>query len=223
MKMYQPLKPQSPAASPILNRYSQIGLLLVVTFLASACFPMATPTPAVTELAPSPTSAEKYHSLDTATTIEEIDTILAAVNSNDKQKLTDLFSYTAIACKTVNALGGPPACREGEAEGTLVEVLPGLSSEGSYLHKDEISNWPGLDVAGLYAVYKVSESTYSEENFPKGDYAVILVGNENIPGIVLHITDAGIVRIDYILDDAPDALQAVLERDAERVILAPKE
>jgi hypothetical protein len=185
---------------------------------------MATPTPAATVLAPSPTSVEKYHSLDTRTTMEEIDTILAAVNSNDKQKLTDLFSYTTIACKTiVPGLGGPPPCPEGEAEGTLVEVLPVLSSEGTYIWKDEVSHWPGVDVAGLYAVYQVSESAYSDENFPKGDYAVILVGKENQPDIVLHIKDAGIVRIDYILDDAPDALQTVLERDAEQVILAPKE
>jgi len=207
-----------------MGRMTQITNLFFVAFLASACLPMATPTPAAIALAPSPISAEKYHSLDTPTTIEEIDVILAAVNSNDKQKLTDLFSYITIACKTiVNALGGPPACREGEAEGTLVEVLPVLSSEGTYLWKDEVSNWQGLDVVGLYAVYEVSESAYSDENFPKGDYAVLLVGKENQPGIVLHIKDAGIVRIDYILDDAPGAFQAVVERDAERVILAPKE
>jgi len=132
-----------------MGRITRITNLLFVAFLASACMPMETPTLAATELAPSPTAAEKYHSLDTPTTMEEIDTILAAVNSNDKQKLNDLFSYTTIACKTVNALGGPPPCREGEAEGTLVEVLPILGPEGTYLWKDEISNWPGLDVAGL--------------------------------------------------------------------------
>jgi hypothetical protein len=232
MKIYHLLKPPSlaehpfgTAASLMMKPHYQISILLLfVAFLASACLPMATPTPAATVLAPPPTSAEKYHSLDTRTTIEEIDSILAAVNGNDKQKLTDLFSYTTIACKTiVNGLGGPPPCREGEAEATLVEVLPVLSHEGYYLYKDEISNWPGLDVAGLYAVYQVSESAYSDENFPKGNYAVILVGKENQPGVVLQINDAGIVRIDDILDDAPDALQAVLERDAERVILAPKE
>jgi hypothetical protein len=64
---------------------------------------------------------------------------------------------------------------------------------------------------------------YLDERFPKGDFAVILVGNENIPGIILHITNTGIVRMDDILDNSPDALQAVLERDAERVILARKE
>ena len=64
---------------------------------------------------------------------------------------------------------------------------------------------------------------YSDERFPKRDFAVILVGNELIPGIILHITNTGIVGMDDILDNVPDALQAFLERDAERVILAPKE
>ena len=150
--------------------------------------------------------------------MEEIDTILAAVNSKDKQDLTDLFSYTTIACRTIYALGRPPPCREGEAQGMLVEVLPILGPEGTYLWKDEINNWPGLDPVGLYAVYKVSESAYSAENFPKGNYGIILVGEVNDLNAVLQVTNAGIVIIDY-----PIAIDGILERDAEQVILAPKE
>jgi len=51
---------------------------------------------------------------------------------------------------------------------------------------------------------------------------VILVGTENLPGIILHITNTGIVRMDDILDNTPDPLQAALERDAKKVILEPK-
>ena len=51
---------------------------------------------------------------------------------------------------------------------------------------------------------------------------MILAGNENIPGIILQITNRGIVGMDDILDNAPDALQAALERDAKKVILEPK-
>jgi len=201
-----------------MRRTRQITNLLFVALLASACFPMTTPTPTASVLVPLSTSAEKYHSLDTQTTIEEVNNILTAVNSKDQQKITDLFSYTAVACRTVNGMGGPPPCREGEAEGMLVEVLPILGPEGTYLWKDEISNWQGLDVIGLYAVYEVSESAYSDENFPKGNYGMILVGEVNDLNAVLQVTDAGIVRIDY-----PMALDVILERDAERVILAPKE
>ena len=51
---------------------------------------------------------------------------------------------------------------------------------------------------------------------------MILVGTENLQGIILHITNTGIVGMDDILDNAPDALQAALERDAKKVILEPK-
>jgi len=66
-------------------------------------------------------------------------------------------------------------------------------------------------------VYQVSDTVFSDENFPKGNYGIILAGEENDLSVVLHITDARIVRIDY-----PTSLDEILERDAERVILAPK-
>ena len=200
-----------------MGRTRQISNLLFVALLASACLPKTTPTAATTVPAPLPSLAEKYHSLHTQTTVEEVNNILTAINIKDQQKITDLFSYTTVACRTVNGMGGPPPCREGEAEGKLVKVLPILGPEGTYLWKDEVSNWQGLDVVGLYAVYEVSESAYSDENFSKGNYGIILVGEVNDLNVVLQVTDAGIVRIDY-----PTALDEILERDAERVILAPK-
>jgi hypothetical protein len=121
---------------------------------------------------------------------------------------------------TVHALGGPPSCREGEAEGTLVEVLPSLGSEGSFLRKDEIDNWPGLDISALYAVYRVSENAYSEEYFPKGDYGIFLIGGENTPGVILQVEPDGIVRIDYVLDES--SFPAILQRDASEIILGPE-
>ena len=197
--------------------------LFFVLFAMGACSPTATPTREVTAPPSQPTPAGKYHSLDARTGIEEIDAVLAAVESDDPKELRDLFNYLTIACMTANALGGPPPCREGEAEGTPVEVLPTLASEGSYLWKDEIGNWGGLDVTGLHAVFKVSETAYSDEYYPKGNYGVVLAGNENIPGIILQIRDGSIVRIHYILDDLSSALPSILERDASEMILAPLE
>ena len=170
--------------------YSRMVWLLLGVFLISACAPSSTSTLEAVTTEPQPTLAEKYHSLDTRTGITEIDDVLAAVESNDPQKLRELFSYSTIACRTVHALGGPPPCREGEAEGTLVEVLPILGAEGGHLRKDEISNWTALDVTRLYAVYRVSNSAFSAEYYPKGDYGVILVGAENSTNTVLQIKEA---------------------------------
>jgi hypothetical protein len=205
--------------------YLQITYVLIVLFLEAACAPTATSTQEVptVELKPTP-AEEKYHSLDTRTGIEEIDIILAAVENGDPQPLRDLFRYNRVACMTVNALGGPPPCREGEAEGTMVEVLPFLGAEGSYFHKDEINNWLGLDVEGIYAIYSVSENAYSDEYYPKGDYGVVLIGKKGIEeNVVLQIKDGGIVRIDYVFDLSSEVLTGILDRSASELILAPIE
>jgi hypothetical protein len=92
----------------------------------------------------------------------------------------------------------PPACRADEAEGTPVEVLPSLGPEGSFLRKDEAENFPGLNVIGLYAVYRVPHSVGSDENYPAGDYGIVYLSGENIPEVILPVMNGKIVRIDYI-------------------------
>ena len=200
-------------------------LFVILLMTVSACSSAATPTPEVNTEQPQQMQTGispvlKYYPLDTMTQIEEIDWILAAVASGDAQAVRNLFGFTTTTCKTVNALGGPPACREGEAEGTPVEVLPFLGPEGSYLRKDEAGNFPGLNVIGVYAIYQVSETANSEENFPKGDYGIMLNALENLPGVVLQIKDGLIVRIDYIFD--PASMDATLQRDAANFVLPPK-
>ena len=203
--------------------HSQIICLWLVVLVISSCAPAAAPAEESAATEPESTSTtEKYHSLDTRTGIAGIDTVLEAVESNDPQKLRDAIHYPTLACNTVNALGGPPACHEGEAEGTLVEALPILGSEGGHLRKEDIKDSFVLDVIGLYAVYRVSEKVFSDANYPKGDYGVILVGADNSSNVVLQIKEGGIVRIDFVMTDAPDARRNILERDASEVILAPK-
>lgn len=212
-----------------------IGLFLF-SLLLSACA-SATPEPAATiAVAPAsetaspviPTSTEPappqpsepgYHPLSTRTGIPDVDAVLAAVESGDPQQLRDLIRFTTVGCTKAEGLGGPPKCQDGEAEGTLVEVLPFLGSEGHFLHKADVSNFPGVNVTGLYAVYKVSDSAYSEEAYPVGEYAVMFVGDENQPGIVIQIRD-GVVRIDYLYSSA--YLDETIQRDASELILARK-
>ena len=142
----------------------KIGLLITV-FLISACLPLSTPTQVT---APEPSSAQKYHSLETRVGLEEIDNALSAVASGDVQLLRSLVKFTSAKCTLVDGLGGPPKCRAGEAEGTSVEVLPFLGSEGSFLRKDEIENWQGIEASGLYAIYRVSADVKSEDYYPAG-------------------------------------------------------
>ncbi|MCI0555915.1 MAG: hypothetical protein L0287_33650 [Anaerolineae bacterium] len=203
--------------------YSQLVCLLIVFFLMAACTPAATSTQEAVTAEPQPTIAEIYHPLTTRTEIAEIDAVLAAVESDDPQALRDLFSYTTAACMTVNALGGPPSCRDGEAEGTLVEVFPFLGADGGHLRKDEMSKWEGIEVSALYAIYRVSENVNVEEYYPAGEYAIMFIRQENRSAISLRVSGGGIVRVDYIFDISSESLNATLQREASEIILAQKE
>jgi hypothetical protein len=173
--------------------------------------------------APRPTlefNGIPYYPLNTRTGMDTIDSVLAAVESGDVELLRELFSYTITKCLTVEGLGGPPPCREGEADGTTVEVLPILASEGHFLRRDEAIEWDGVgNVIGLYAVYQVSISAYSEENYPAGEYGLIFLAKDGEPGVVLHVTDGSIVRVDKIFDKA--YFSKILQRDASKIILGP--
>lgn len=197
--------------------------LLFCSFVLSACASAATP-PA--EVVPVPSEAEStvgkneagFYPLSTRTGIPDVDAVIAAVESGDPQQVRDLFQFTSVACTNADGLGGPPKCREGEAEGTLVDVLPFLGSEGSFLHKENVSNFPGVNAVGVYAAYKVSEAAYSEEAYPAGEYAVMFESAGDRPDVVIQIR-SGIVRIDYVFSPSP--LDEIVQRDAAELILAP--
>jgi len=109
-------------------------------------------------------------------------------------------------------LGGPPKCLAGEADGTLVEVLPILSSEGTFLKKSDLDTWK-LNVSELYAVYQVSDKAFSDENYPAGEYALVFVGDADAPtSITLQVRDGGIVRVDYGFSYPPEISPDLVER-----------
>jgi len=176
----------------------QKTIFTMVVVLLAACAPAATPSQETLPPTQLPVSETQVHPLDTLTNTPEIDVIIKAVASDDPQELRNLFEYSKIACMTVNALGGPPPCRENEPEGTLVNVLPSLGPEGSFLRQDEAGNFPGLNATGLYAVYRVPDSAFSDENYPAGDYGIVYWTDENIPEVILQVTNGKIVRIDYV-------------------------
>lgn len=193
-----------------LNIRLFLGILLVL----AACAPASTPT---TVQVP-----ELDYSLDAVTGITEVDNVLAAVASGDHQRLITLIKYTSAPCTNAEGMGGPPKCRKGEAEGTVSEVLPFISSEGHHLRKDEIKQWQGVDATGLYAIYRVAENAQvDDEYFPAGEYAVILKTADGL-AVSLRIADGGIVRVDDLFNVTQESLEAMIQQDAEEVILAPK-
>src|SRR6186713_1243049 len=106
-----------------------VALAILLMLVIAACTPVTTP---VEEVTPTQhlASREAFHPLTTQTGIESIDQVLIAVSSGDAGSLHSLIEFTNALCTQKEGLGGPPKCREGEVEGTPVEVLSFLGSEG---------------------------------------------------------------------------------------------
>ena len=102
-----------------------------------------------------------------------------------------------------------------------MEVLPFMGPEGHFMSKNEIENWQGIEVSGLYAIYRVSAAVTYEEYYPAGEVAIIFVAPENRPAVSLRISEGGIVRVDHVFETSPESLEAILEREASELILAP--
>lgn len=205
-----------------MKQYISIVFVFLLVLVATACAPAAAIT---TESAPTGqlARAEPYHPLTTKTGIQIIDQIVHAVASSDPEALRALIEFTNAECTRQDGLGGPPKCREGEVEGTLVEVLAFLSSEGSYLHREEIDRWTGVQASGVYAVYEVNAAAIpSEKYFPAGKYVILLVDEENQTAVALRIGERGIIRVDEVFDFSPEALHAMVLREASTVVLPPK-
>ena len=217
-----------------------LGLFLLLAFGCSGCVPFAltpastpaaeaTAAPTLTPTAeatatplpvPSstPSSVAVVHDAETRTGIENIDHIIDVVLEGDVDRVQDVLIFKTVGCTHEDGLGGPPKCREGESEGTEVEVLPFLGPEGHFLRRDEVHQWPGIEVTGLYGVYRVSENAYSEEYYPAGQFGIIFVGAREGYSVVLQVDNGGVVRIDYVFGDSPGMK---LEREAEEIVLPP--
>lgn len=181
--------------------------------------PMTSVPPTATSIATEEPRLPEYYPLSTRTGIAGVDEVLTAVESGDAQSLRDLIRFTTVGCTNAEGMGGPPKCREGEAEGALVNVLPFLGPEGSFIYESDLPNFLPMQVLGIYAVYSVSGSAYSEEAYPAGEYAVMFTTEEDQVFIVYQIRE-GIVRIDTVF--SPSTRDTVFQRDASELVLAPK-
>ncbi|UYN90353.1 MAG: hypothetical protein KIT08_03720 [Anaerolineales bacterium] len=134
--------------------------------------------------------------LNERTGIAELDSIIEIALSGDAAQLRSLIEFTPAYCTNAEGLGGPPKCLPDEAEGAMVEVLPFLGAEGNFIRRSDIESWNGVQIESLYAVYEVSDAAYSDENYPRGEYALVFLTDRGA-SITLQVTKGRIVRIDY--------------------------
>ena len=139
--------------------------------------------------------------------IAAVDAAIDAVVAGDVDAVQRLVRYTPTACDAhPRGIGGPPACRAGEADKTFVDVLAAAQCEGFYVRSGEFDAHSIVAPnSRLYAVYRASPSS-----FPPGDDVVIFShpastpGAQSDAGYALLMNDRGIVGVHYGCSQTPE-------------------
>lgn len=205
------------------NKTQNAAYLATSAAIKTARPPTVTPTSAPTLTIPDEVSGmlvngALVHYADIQTGLDGVDQIIDTVLAGNSSEFRQMVRFTTSACTHEMALGGPEKCREGEAEGTLVEVLPFLGAEGSHLRRDELSSWQGIDVAGLHAVYRVSDQAFSSADYPAGEYGIAFRTKDPQTIVTLQVENGRILRVDTSFGTPPELN---FDRDAAEIILPP--
>jgi len=195
-----------------------IILLAPILTLLAACGGDDGGDEATPKASPSPTAAETDEAA--AVVPVEVQAIIDAALSGDQEELLALVQYTTIPCAaTPEGIGGPPTCRQGEADGTPVEVLPVGTCEGELRRPDEIDDTPALlsDIS-LYAVYR-----WPAAQEPPGEYAAMFARTGptgEVLAVELVIEDGRLVRLKFGCGETPAQLAEF--QGLDDVILPPQ-
>jgi hypothetical protein len=170
--------------------------------------PTATPTASAS---PSPTAATTEPTPSAPTGIMEVDAVIAAVESRDESALGALLAWQETACETPRGMGagGPPACEQGEADGTVVRVLPVAGCEGYFVREAGPTLTAFLADAGdLHSVIEAPNYERPEPYWPVGDVYInfrAVMGGEPV-GTRLVVEDGRVVLVFFGCNHRPEEL-----------------
>ena len=173
------------------------ALLGVFALLAVACGGDEKEETPATPTAPiaTPTSAPPV--TPTAAPSDPLLRIIEAATRNDTDALRTLLVFTPTACATnVQGAGGPPDCRPGELDGTLVPVLAIADCEGHYVREDEVA----LDPLETGTITFVNAYAAPSGFFPPGETVLLftrLMSGIGEIGLQLIVTDDAVSGIRY--------------------------
>jgi len=209
------LATQMPLAMGLITPGVSIATVTPTAYRASS-----TPTPF--EDAPTLTPwLDIEYPPDTRTGIPEIDIIIDAIMDGLIEERIALVHLSEFPCTiTLEALGGPPKCLDGEPEGKQVEVFPVLDTEGYHVRPENLTGLFDFTIRGLFAVYNVPQYAHEEDYYPAGKYAAVFTSEDGgfSHTITVHVRDGQIVRLDFSMEWPP--FERVLDR-SDSFILPP--
>ena len=161
---------------------------------------------------------------DAPKSVSDVNNVVAAIDGRSVETLGELVGCRQEACTSQPGdAGGPPACRFGEAEGTLVVVAPSAQCEAPYLRSGDVPNAlehlldPEPEV---YAAFPIPATASAVE--PVGEYVVVLSSNEEgaPPGRRLVIEGGKVVLLDFGCGESPEQMVEGID-DADFLIPPP--
>lgn len=156
------------------------------------------------------TTRPALDNIPVVTGMPDVDHLIAAARAKDVIELAGLTQYQLQPCTLAPVSGGPPGCREGEAEGDLVEVMAASSCEDGWVRPEHVPDAYRLALEPgeptLVAVYRpaYTPDTYGA-NGPSGaghDGKIVAVydtGNRDdgtAKGVALHMNPGRVVWIE---------------------------
>jgi hypothetical protein len=148
------------------------------------------------EVEPYPEAQIAVMGPETRFGVPEIDRVLDALFHAPDQ-FPGLFSYTQVPCTVDGALSSYPVCGKDQADGSLVDVMAVTGPENRFLPKGDPSIIAMQGKVDLLGVFKVVEGYQAAQNFPAGQFGIVLTQKETGATIVLRVTQEGIVRLDF--------------------------
>jgi hypothetical protein len=127
------------------------------------------PTPGVAVVLP----------LNTRTGIESVDRALEAIEADDPEAMLEAVHWSTMPCvvEQPSGIAPPPLCVEGEADGTVVEVLPRTDCEGVFARREGFEFQPIDGKRGLYAIARFPQGP-SADGLRRARYRIYFVNLE---------------------------------------------
>ncbi|MGD8753630.1 MAG: hypothetical protein PVG14_19535 [Anaerolineales bacterium] len=195
-------------------------ILMMVALLVSACGQSAEARGNSTDIFEVEIVQEDQEEI-VESVIEEIKPVLIAIRGYGDRR--SLVEYVSTACTTADGMGGPPKCKPGEAEGTLVEAFPVLATEGHFVRPEDIDSALDFVIKGLYAVYRPLPKSEASDWWPTGEYALLFDREFNdIPNpVTALVQDGKLVRLVFSIGMSP--AQILNGVPVEQIIITPEQ
>lgn len=148
--------------------------------------------------------------------IPHLTEILNAMASGNPLELKALLHLSALPCSK-NPASGVPLCIGNEAEGTPVSVFPINSGEQGFMRQSDLDLWGGTGRGKFFAAFRTPDAESLNPNLPAGQFGMAFKYKDELTGVILWVSQEGIVSVDYLpvkgIDDLVGKSEVVLNQD----------